>query len=643
MERRARWGANGAGSVTAGVIVVLASLWVVGPFSGPSETQRLGLAYSSPAVRTHASAAFAGAAGGKVPGIRASNGDALFVFVAQSGKNGTPRVNDSAGDLYTQLGRASKGSAVTTTLFLAGNVTAASALTVWVNFSSAQTFAVAVVDVGGVQSSPVDAVGAATYGAQGTAAQPKVSTSVVGDLVLGVIGTDENSSVAGSQGSTSVNSSTAVSGSSVITLGIVEQTDSGVGSFTIWGAMGPATSVLSLSYALALRSTSQTASTYRVSFGAVGLPSGTNWSVTLGGTRGSATSPSRVAFSVLNGTYSYTVGSVSGYLASPASGSVRVAGGNVSAGNITFTSRTSHGPHPIDHVVVIVLENANASAVTATSAPYATYLASKYAFATHYYAMCHPSRPNYIGLGSGYDNCVLGSAPTGEGNLGDLFERNNLSWQDYSESLPANCTTTSSGLYDADHNPFAWFSDISQNKTRCNAHLVGSSVFNASVASGSLGNYSFYTPNLDDDGHNTWVAFADAWLKGFLGPILNGTGVYNSAAERALVAHTAFFVTWDEANGTGFQGYSADGLTSSYCVTQASVSLSVCGGPVDLIAVSPYSLARTVPANATHFDLVSTIEWLFSLPGDGGWDGTQYFPALTDLFSFAANGFLHST
>lgn len=63
---------------------------------------------------------------------------------------------------------------------------------------------------------------------------------------------------------------------------------------------------------------------YDVTFSETGLPASTTWSVTLGGSTQSSTGA--IVFSERNGTYSYTVGSVSGYAPSPASGSVTVSG-----------------------------------------------------------------------------------------------------------------------------------------------------------------------------------------------------------------------------------------------------------------------------------------------------------------------------
>jgi hypothetical protein len=81
--------------------------------------------------------------------------------------------------------------------------------------------------------------------------------------------------------------------------------------------------------------------TYSVTFTESGLPSGTNWNVTLAGSTQSSTG-STITFSKLNGTYAYSVGTVSGYTSAPSSGSVTVSGAAVPV-TITFTKSTGLG------------------------------------------------------------------------------------------------------------------------------------------------------------------------------------------------------------------------------------------------------------------------------------------------------------
>ena len=64
---------------------------------------------------------------------------------------------------------------------------------------------------------------------------------------------------------------------------------------------------------------------YSLTFSETGLPSGTSWSVTVGTTTHSSTT-STISFAEVNGTYHYTVGSITGYTSSPSSGNVTISG-----------------------------------------------------------------------------------------------------------------------------------------------------------------------------------------------------------------------------------------------------------------------------------------------------------------------------
>jgi len=77
---------------------------------------------------------------------------------------------------------------------------------------------------------------------------------------------------------------------------------------------------------VALSFTPQIAGTeYSVTFSENGLPASTSWTVTVNGTSHSGSSAD-IAFSVPNGTYHYSLGSPTGYRATPPSGSVTIAG-----------------------------------------------------------------------------------------------------------------------------------------------------------------------------------------------------------------------------------------------------------------------------------------------------------------------------
>jgi YVTN family beta-propeller protein len=75
---------------------------------------------------------------------------------------------------------------------------------------------------------------------------------------------------------------------------------------------------------------------YAVTFVESGLPSGTNWSLTLNGTEGSSTTDS-IQFSEPDGAYAYAIGSVAGYTSNLTSGQVTVIGTALRE-SVTFTA-----------------------------------------------------------------------------------------------------------------------------------------------------------------------------------------------------------------------------------------------------------------------------------------------------------------
>ena len=69
-------------------------------------------------------------------------------------------------------------------------------------------------------------------------------------------------------------------------------------------------------------------------------------------------------------------------------------------------SVVTHAPLPPScatptHVIVVWLENKEASAITATSMPYLYGLSTQYGRATAVYGVSHPSEPNYLAFWSG--------------------------------------------------------------------------------------------------------------------------------------------------------------------------------------------------------------------------------------------------
>jgi hypothetical protein len=374
--------------------------------------------------------------------------------------------------------------------------------------------------------------------------------------------------------------------------------------------------------------------TFEIEFKERGLPPHTAWSVNLGSDPEEGNG-SDLTFKVPNGTYTFAT-TATGYTASPTDGQVTMHGRYVSVA-VTFAAAPTPSNY-IHHVVVIVLENSNLSRILSGGPAdfYQAYLEQAYGRVPDYYAVCHSSPPNYIALVSGHTDACQGNVTQHHvinvTNLPDDLEAHNLSWAGYFESMPTPCDRDRGTIYYGWlHDPFIDLEDIVDNSSRCDAHVVNSAAFNASIANGSLPTFSYYVPNQLDDCHNSTQRFCDDWLRGFLSPLLNAT----APAEAALVRHTAFFVVYDEGDYQGQDaGFNVSGVTTGYCQRLYHVPMSACGGNTYAVAISPYSDGTEYAADATDMDLTSTFEWLLGLPSDGGYDGGVDFPAMASLFSF---------
>jgi len=151
-------------------------------------------------------------------------------------------------------------------------------------------------------------------------------------------------------------------------------------------------------------SSSPAPTTYPVTFTESGLPSGTSWSVTFNGQTSSSTSTT-VSFSAVDGTYSYTIGAVSGYTSSPSSGSVTVNGASAGV-NIAFSATTTSYP-----VGTYVIVNATSSNIYLYTLPEAEKFTVSNTVTVNNVVL-------YLGGGSGKVSFSIGTSRGGSQTLG---------------------------------------------------------------------------------------------------------------------------------------------------------------------------------------------------------------------------------
>lgn len=204
------------------------------------------------------------------------------------------------------------------------------------------------------------------------------------------------------------------------------------------------------------------------------------------------------------------------------------------------------------HVFLLVEENHSYSSVIGSSSmPYLNSLASKYGLATQYYANIHPSIGNYFMLSAGAiitTNDSLCSTISNDNVVRHLLTAGK-SWKSYAESLPSvGYTGCGSGAYVKRHNPLAYFSDVANSSEKNN--LVPFTQFSKDRINGTLPNFSFIVPNLNDDAHNGTLAQADSWLKINIAPLL-ATSMFKVGGTGILIIVFDESVDSDIAHGGG--------------------------------------------------------------------------------------------
>lgn len=213
------------------------------------------------------------------------------------------------------------------------------------------------------------------------------------------------------------------------------------------------------------------------------------------------------------------------------------------AGNVGNGSGGSTAAIPqVNHVAVVVLENANYGDIVGTSnMPYLQSLMKTGSLVNHYYANSHPSIPNYFMMTTGQAITNLDSYTdtVNTDNVVRELVAANKSWKVYAESLPSvGYTGGDQGLYIEHHNPISYFSDVRQNATQA-ANIVPFAQLAQDLNANALPNYSFIVPNMVDDAHScgggvsdctlsSRLAVADTFLQNYIAPLLSNASFQQS-------------------------------------------------------------------------------------------------------------------
>jgi hypothetical protein len=256
-------------------------------------------------------------------------------------------------------------------------------------------------------------------------------------------------------------------------------------------------------------------------------------------------------------------------------------------------------PRPLvpkfDHIVVLIFENKEFGTVIGNpQMPVFNKLANDYTLLTQFFAVTHPSLPNYIsmiggdtfGIDSNCHDCFI-NAPS----LPDLIEATGRTWKTYQEDMPEPCFLGDKVEYVQKHNPFIYFDPVRQDTARCEGNIVPLSVLQADLEAGSLPNFVFITPNLCNSAHDCSLDVTDAWMANELMQIIPAL---EKEGPNYLVV-----LTWDEGQGK----HSCCGLPLE------------AGGRIAVVLISPQVKNNFQdPTPYTHYSLLKTISAAWGLP-----------------------------
>jgi hypothetical protein len=235
-------------------------------------------------------------------------------------------------------------------------------------------------------------------------------------------------------------------------------------------------------------------------------------------------------------------------------------------------------PPKVAHVTIVMMENRNYPLVVGNAdAPYFNHaLIPQGALFTDMHAIGHPSEPNYLALFSGSTHGVTDdSCPHTypSANLASELAAAGLTFGGYVESMPspgfAGCRG-SANLYARKHVPWPNFSNVPASESSIYTGLPS-----------PMPSLAWIVPNMCNDMHDCSTRRGDDWLAKNLPPII----AWDAKNEGLLI------VTWDEADPD------PDGLNR-----------------IPTVLIGPMLAPGKNGANVNLYNLMRTIEWVFTLP-----------------------------
>lgn len=203
-------------------------------------------------------------------------------------------------------------------------------------------------------------------------------------------------------------------------------------------------------------------------------------------------------------------------------------------------------PPAYDHVVVVIEENKSVQIIGNTvDAPYLTSLAAGGVSFTNFFALTHPSQPNYIELFSGANQNVTGNGtpagiPFSTPNLGAAMLAAQRTFKCYSENLPQGGGGADAYPYARRHNPWVnWIDATLPTPTNRLPPSIHRPFTEFPTDFNTLPHLAFVVPNELNNMHDGTVRMGDDWLAANM----------SAYAEWAKTHNSLLIITWDEDDG----------------------------------------------------------------------------------------------
>ncbi|KAJ5246113.1 Acid phosphatase [Penicillium chermesinum] len=252
------------------------------------------------------------------------------------------------------------------------------------------------------------------------------------------------------------------------------------------------------------------------------------------------------------------------------------------------------------------------------------WFASQGILLTEFYAVTHPSEPNYCAAVSGdtfgMDNDNFNQIPNNVSTIADLLHTKKISWAEYQEHIPYagfqgyNYPNQKTGApdYVRKHNPLVLFDSVVEDEGLA-AQIKSFDDFSHDLKAKELPQWAFITPNMTNDAHDTNISFGGNWERHWMSGLLKND---------YFTKDTLILLTFDEEN--------------TYNKTNRIYSVLVGG------AVPEHLKGTKDDTFYTHYSSIATVSANWGLPSLGRWDcGANIFQIVANKTGYQ-NAVVHT-